>query len=278
MYISELYGVQNTLHEPLDLHLLFYGKQACEPLHSWGPGLRESYIIHFIHSGKGYFKAGEQTYHLTAGQGFLILPGVIVHYEADEEDPWTYSWIDFIGTHAKSFLDMTDLNELHPIFRSVNFSFFDQFHNELRRADQSKGRSFLLQSLLYRFFAELLNSMEQPSVISPSPTKEGYLRAAKEWIEHNYSQAIKVKDIANAVGLNSTYLSSLFQDKYNFSLQGYLLNFRMQRAQTLLQNADLSIGDISRSVGYRDPFLFSKMFKKTIGVSPSEARKRYENN
>jgi AraC-like DNA-binding protein len=58
----------------------------------------------------------------------------------------------------------------------------------------------------------------------------------------------------------------------NISPQNFLINYRVERAVDLMQNPELTIGDISRSVGYEDPFQFSKIFKKIKGVSPSEFR------
>lgn len=269
----EIHLIDQTLHEQLDLNMLFHGQEECEPLHAWGPGVRDSYIIHYIHSGKGEFQINGSTYSLSAKQGFLIPPGVIVQYKADEEDPWVYSWIGFRGVQAKTFMGLAGLREDSPIFRVHDGSlFFDELHEELLAANRRRSHELLLQSLLYRFLAELVECANLPARVSPSPSKEAYLRKAIEWIEHNYSQKITVQQIADYVGLTRTYLSSLFQEQYGLSLQSYLLTFRMNRASALLRSSSLSISDVSRSVGYTDPFLFSKMFKKANGVSPSMSR------
>ena len=52
----------------------------------------------------------DKEYHLTQGQGFAILPGTIIHYEADANDPWTYSWFGFKGVHAKTFMQRANLS------------------------------------------------------------------------------------------------------------------------------------------------------------------------
>ena len=90
------------------------------------------------------------------------------------------------------------------------------------------------------------------------------IRSYYGFIESNYSQKITIQDIAAFVGLDRTYLSSLFKAKYGSSLQSFLVEYRMKRATELLASPELSISDISRSVGYTDPFIFSKMFKNRI--------------
>ncbi|MCZ8522538.1 MULTISPECIES: helix-turn-helix transcriptional regulator [Paenibacillus] len=85
---------------------------------------------------------------------------------------------------------------------------------------------------------------------------------------------ISVTDIAEFVGLNRSYLCSLFKDHSHSSIQSYLVHYRMQKACELMKQRELSIGDISRSVGYEDPLLFSKMFRKQRGESPKQYRTR----
>jgi transcriptional regulator GlxA family with amidase domain len=58
----------------------------------------------------------------------------------------------------------------------------------------------------------------------------------------------------------------------NVSPQNYLINFRLKKACDLLSGTNLSINELSNSVGYGDPFLFSKVFKKYKGISPRAYR------
>jgi AraC family transcriptional regulator of arabinose operon len=262
--------------KPIDLELCFYGKEDCLAGHFWGPGVRDQFIIHYIHSGKGIFIVGDNTYHLSTGQGFLIYPDTIVYYKADEADPWTYSWLGFQGLHANAYLERANMSVSSPFFDSMGNRRFDVFFGHLFETSRlERSRDVQYQSLLYRFFAELIESTARPMpLLKPSTSKEVYIKKAIDYIEINFSQKISVMDIARTVGLDRTYLSSLFKDKLSVSLQTFLLHFRIKRACELMHNIELSIGDISRSVGYTDPFLFSKMFKKINKVSPRKYREQ----
>lgn len=267
----------------MELSLMFFGKEACSPRHSWGPGLRDSYIIHYVHSGRGIFSIQDQTYHLQAGQGFLIPPDTLVYYCADEQSPWTYSWFGFRGLHTKSLLQRSHLSPAHPIFQigmdnneGIEYKSatrFDTFYDELIRISKQRNQDVLSLSILYGLMAELIQySPEALTQSKPSVSKETYVRQAIEFIEINYSQKISILDIAHFVGLDRTYLSGLFKVQFGISLQTFLLEYRMKRAAELLMNKELSVSDVSRSVGYIDPFLFSKMFKKVTGLSPRNSR------
>ncbi|NMO96431.1 AraC family transcriptional regulator [Paenibacillus lemnae] len=267
----------------LDLRLLFFGKEKCIPSHAWGPGLRDSYIIHYIHSGQGRFQIGDHHYDLQAGQGFMIPPGTLVHYQADGDDPWTYSWYGFAGVQTKSLMQRAGLSSRQPVFdifahgapeRRSESASFESFHHELVAAREEKSRDVLSLSILYRIMAELIRCSpdEHSTFAGPPASKDKYIRQAVEFIENQYSQRITVQHIAREVGLDRTYLSGLFKSRFGLSLQRFLLEYRMTRATELLRNKDLTVSDVSRSVGYTDPFLFSKMYKKTTGHSPTSMR------
>ncbi|GGG87636.1 AraC family transcriptional regulator [Paenibacillus radicis (ex Gao et al. 2016)] len=278
----EIYQKKEPPQRQMELRLRFFGEEHCQPLHSWGPGLRDLYIVHYVHSGKGQFSTGGETYKLTAGAGFLITPGTLVHYTADDTDPWSYSWIGFDGLHARAFLQRAGLSVSQPIFHANNGNdaennWFEDAYRLLMDAYQRESSDIWEQSVLYRYIAELVECSEARS---PEPkranSKEVYMSQAITYIENSYSQKTTVQDIAQAVGLDSTYLSGLFKQQYGLSLQLFLLQFRMNRAVELLANPDLTVSDIARSVGYTDPFLFSKMFKKTIGIPPRAYREQLD--
>ncbi|ANY66248.1 hypothetical protein BBD42_07045 [Paenibacillus sp. BIHB 4019] len=303
MPLTEVRHNRETPQRQMELFLRFFGKEECEHGHSWGPGLRDLYIIHYVISGSGEFSTGGETYQLSQGQGFLITPGAIVHYTANEADPWVYSWVGFDGLHARAFMRRAGLSVSQPIFRAKRTgggrsrsksesescesnredsdcaNWFDTSHQELVNAHETGCRDILYQSILYRLIGELMECAD-PALVDAQPlranSKETYINEAITYIENNYSQKTTVEQIAHAVGLDRTYLSSLFKQQFDLSLQAFLLQFRMNRAVELLSSKQLSVSDISRSVGYTDPFLFSKMFKKVIGQSPRRTRELLE--
>ncbi|WP_338541295.1 AraC family transcriptional regulator [Paenibacillus tundrae] len=258
----------------MELVLLFFGWEACEPSHYWGPGVRDSYIIHYIHEGRGTVQMENREYHLSQGQGFIIVPDTIIHYEADASDPWTYSWFGFRGVHAKTFMQRAYLSPEHPVFQAQDPVWFERLYTDMVQASSRHGGDIFSQSLLYRLIAELIASSPETEEQTHRPvsTKEEYIRQALQYMENRYSQKTSILDIAQSVGLDRTYLSGLFKERYGKSLQAFFLEYRINRAAELLQNPVLSISEVAHSVGYTDPLLFSKMFKRVTGVSPKASR------
>ena len=66
----------------VELSIFNCGLQSCAPSHAWGPGVRDHYLIHYIISGKGFYKIGKRTYELQAGDSFLVYPNTEVVYYA----------------------------------------------------------------------------------------------------------------------------------------------------------------------------------------------------
>ena len=96
----------------VDLGLYQFGKEQCEPAHSFGPASRNHYLFHFVISGTGTLMAdnskGEtKTYQIKSGQGFMIFPRQITTYVADQNLPWEYVWVEFDGLRAKEIVEMT---------------------------------------------------------------------------------------------------------------------------------------------------------------------------
>lgn len=273
--MEDSYVLQVTDHKFKDLYLCLCGYSKCEPLHSFGPAVRPNYILHYILEGKGHYHTGDVQYDLQAGQGFLIEPHVQTFYQADEADPWTYLWIGFNGDNAREYLRMAGLDSSHLTYRCSHSSQLKQIVVDMLKNNTSSATDqFLMQSLLYSFFAVLSRDI---TVVPPSGSDGDnlYIRRAVEYIHNNYSNTIHVADIANYVCIDRSYLYTLFRRNIGVSPQDYLTNCRITCAAELLSVSDLPVSGVAFSCGYQDPLVFSKAFKLKKGVTPSQYRRMY---
>ena len=93
-----------------------------------------------------------------------------------------------------------------------------------------------------------------------------------QFINHNYTKDISIKDISKQLNLNPSYISQLFKKETGSTYVKYLTQLRIEKAKDLLQNTDLSLSEICDQIGYNDYFYFLKTFKKYEGMSPSKYR------
>lgn len=258
-----------------DLTMYSCGKQNCAPSHSYGPAVRDHYLIHYVLDGRGTFQVNKTTYHLEKGNGFLICPNEITYYEADKNNPWTYAWVGFHGLKAESYLKQANLSHDNPIFTYTTDDFIANcFYEMLKSQKLIRGGEFRFLGWLYMFLSQLVECCEHnaPFLSQKRNRKELYVEQAVKFIERNYSRKIHIADLAHHIGLDRSYVYSIFKEILHLSPQEFLIRFRMNKACELMKNPDLTIGDISRSIGYEDPLLFSKIFKKINEVSPKEYR------
>jgi AraC-like DNA-binding protein len=258
-----------------DLNMYQCGTQDCTSGHSFGPAVRDHYLIHYVLHGKGRFEVGGKTYLLEKGGGFLICPGIVTYYEADELEPWSYSWVGFHGLKAESYLKQANLTQANPTFRYDRDGFVEECINQMMAAHKPvKSSELHMMGYLYFFLSKLAEVAEENAFAGRNENrKEHYVKKAVELIAMNYSRNISISEISRYIGLDRSYFCSIFKDTMNMAPQEFLIHFRVNKACELMRSNILTIGDISRSVGYEDPLQFSKVFKKVKGLAPREYRK-----
>lgn len=259
-----------------DFYLCFCGYAKCQPLHSSGPGVRPNYVIHYILEGEGdYFVDGEKT-HLEAGEGFIIEPNVLTFYQASLEKPWSYVWVGFSGPRAPEYLSYLGFNHNHLVFKSSESERIkDLVFRMLRSSQNSPKNEFYLHGLFFEFFSCLIDEnlpQQKEDLDHNRETTNQYLREAIAYIQQHFAEGLKVSDIADHVAVSRGYLYQIFNETLGMSPKQYLTNFCMTRATELLTLADHSVEEVAKSCGYPNPVAFSALFRKRMGLSPTQYR------
>lgn len=105
----------------VDLGLYQFGWEQCEPSHSYGPAARNHYLFHYVISGTGTLMSDDsngitRNYQVKSGQGFMLFPGQVNTYVADQKLPWEYVWVEFDGLRAKEAVELACLSRNQPIY------------------------------------------------------------------------------------------------------------------------------------------------------------------
>jgi AraC-like DNA-binding protein len=243
------------------------GSEACEPGHSFGPAIRDHYLIHCILEGEGTFYVGKRQYRLKKGEGFLIVPGVVTYYQADGQKPWTYCWVGFNGTDANNICSQCGISMENPTFQFSDTEKMEECIRSLCSNYGANRNGFLTLAQLYEFF-----SMLQGGEMAVKKGA-GLIDLAVDYISKNYSYSITVSQIANHLGISRSHLFRIFKENMGQSVQEYLLSFRLERAEVLMEQTDMSIKEIMYSCGFNDLPNFSRQFRKAFGKPPGTYRK-----
>ena len=254
----------------VELSVFNCGLQSCEPEYTWGPGVRDHYLIHYVASGQGLYKVNDVVYHLHQGDVFLAKPSQLIVYTADKEDPWEYYWVGFNGACANKLVLQMPFRDDMPVHHCKNPDRVKKalYNIFLSRGPEARNEA-LMVGYLYLFIAELL---QEAMDLAPHVTNSSsqYVINAIKYIQFNYFHDISIDDIAKAVGVSRSHLYRVFMSNVGQSPIDYLTTYRISEACYLLKNSQLSIAEIAVSVGFFDQFYFSRVFKKSKGVPPSK--------
>lgn len=267
------YNFSNDFSRNIDAMIYTCGFENCVPGHSYGPIMRNGYLIHYVLEGAGIYKARGKIFRLGKGDAFLICPGELIYYEADRKEPWSYTWIGMQGIKVKGYLERTSFPE-HLVLHYGEDEHMRLCHERMFEADTlPQNRDLRMNSIMYEYLFLLAEKFPNQELIYHEK-KSDYAEEALNYIESHYCDPITIQDIAGHLNINRSYLHRLFKSFTGISIQTYLLDYRIRQACILLKNTELSVRAVAHSVSYADPLYFSRLFRQKKGVSPSEYRKQ----
>lgn len=164
---------------------------------------------------------------------------------------------------------------------TVVLSGYDEF-KYAQQAIKFGAKEYLLKpvraadilAVLNRLADEYIGPEKQPKERTQDGQKvePPLVRAAKEYIAEHYTEDISLTDVAEALGISGSYLSTMMKTNLGCGFVDYLQQIRIDHACSYLEQNYLKNYEIAYKVGFQDEKYFSKIFKKIKGVSPKEYR------
>ncbi|MFA9379851.1 MAG: helix-turn-helix domain-containing protein, partial [Acetanaerobacterium sp.] len=266
------HSFKTRLRESFGLAVYNTGRQQCEPSYTWGPAVRDHYLIHYVALGSGTLRADGRQYDIRAGDAFLVTPGRLVSYTANPHDPWEYLWVGFNGSDAQGLLALTGFCAENPIVHLLDDAKTRCLLGDIYAAQGCAAhQETRMSGYLYLFLAYLMDCAKKP--LQEADAARAYAELALRYIEHNYGMHIGVDDIASHVGISRSHLYRVFIRHIALSPNEYVVRFRVSKACELLHGTPLSVAEVAGSVGFDDPLYFSRVFRRIKGVSPRAYRK-----
>jgi AraC family transcriptional regulator, arabinose operon regulatory protein len=238
------------------------------------------YIFIYCVKGKGWFDINGVTKNVNENQ-FFILPANIPHsYGSNEAEPWTIYWIHFKGFHAQYFLEpqqsypknITPGENSRIEYRN---QLFEKIYSTLEMGYSLEHLQYASMCLHYYLASLMYINLFRDDAFYLKNTKEKDLaNSAIHFMRENIEKKIIVEDIARELHISTSYFSTQFQKSTGFAPIAYLNNLRIQKACQYLDFTDMKINQLCHKIGYEDAYYFSRIFTKTMGISPKEYKKR----
>ena len=238
------------------------------------PAGAPEHILIYCTDGKGWFEIDGLRHDLSANQA-LIIPRRQAHvYGAVLDDPWSIHWVHFVGAAGDYYVNLLKQGAytllidsemkapLEALFAACRDTFIANFLLQ-RMIYASQTLHHLLGYLFFnnRAFSPLLRSSRFRSIESTIT-----------FLHDSLSSELTLDDMVQHARLSKSHLIRLFKDQTGYSPMDYFIQLKMQRACMLLAFRELSVGQIGLDLGYKDPYYFSRAFRKVIGMSPSAYR------
>ncbi len=235
--------------------------------------------LFYVVDGKGEFNIQGQRFPVKAND-FVIINPQVEHTELSSPDePLEYI---VLGIKGLSFSNLTPVSEGgHP------FSFFnlrDEQKDILRylnamvqeATSQSMSYELVCHNLLEILLIKILRHQHFDLEVGKQSKATKDISFIKHYLETYYHESIQLEDLASMTHLSRFYISHSFKKEIGMSPMEYLIAIRIKESKILLRTTNYSISQVADIVGFTTPTYFSKQFRKSTGISPTDYREQYQ--
>ncbi|WOJ97588.1 AraC family transcriptional regulator [Congregibacter brevis] len=221
--------------------------------------------------GCGTVKTQAEQFSVSSGDT-VVLPRALKHsYAADTDTPWTLYWVHFQGTDADEFVKHLLIEGDYRIHSGVEPSLLTGFEQMLTvgstgySLDAFIGAANRLRHLLAEF--ALCRDRQRSQNMGRM-----HLTELQSFMRERVSSSLSLKELASFTGLTPQHFATRYKAETGYSPMRHFLHMKMEAACRLLDSTQHSVKVIAAKLGYLDPLYFSRMFRQTVGLSPSQYR------
>jgi AraC-like DNA-binding protein len=230
-----------------------------------------NYLLMYCSEGGGEVHAPQGCFPVCAGDLIYLPAGTNHEYSADAEDPWTLYWVHFDGIeNSETLRQMPDWQAVTAI--GIHPRIVADFERlfELRWSGDHLD-AFIYGSYLLRQIVSYISLMARRH--PPGKGMAIDLDAAIQFMQDHLHEHLTLEQLAEKTGLSKFHFSRKFTAATGQPPIQYFIHLKVQRGCQLLDASDRSIKRVAGDLGYEDVYYFSRLFKKVMGLSPTQYRK-----
>lgn len=233
------------------------------------PGGLEPLVLLCL-TGQGWIEAGGRRRRLRAGEAAWIDCRKRHGYGSHPEHPWTIAWTHLTGTQLVEWERRLTRSGRRHSWKAGGVERAQAAFESLWHAVEHGAGDVRIALACAAWLLELA-----PDGASKRESGErDSIEAIAQELRREPGRPVSWQRLAAGAGCSPGHLSARFRMRWGCPPHRYQIRQRMQRACTLLETTTLKIAAVAAEVGYDNPFYFSRLFRRTFGVSPREFRER----
>jgi AraC family transcriptional regulator of arabinose operon len=235
----------------------------------------EEFILIYCIDGKGVIELAGEKYSMKINEVFCIPSRVGHRYYADHQDPWSILWVHFKGTNTHIF-PLIEKRIIHVETSEAN----DRLQLLFSLLIGVLERNYTLGNFIYtsQLLSVILSEIYFREKVSDNDKQNQHLTKAIRFMYSNVYNMMTLDDLADYMKLSKSYLNNIFERYVHRSPVDFYIHLKMKQACNLFKMSDMLVYEVSKKLGYQDPYYFSRIFKKVIGVSPRDYCKSSRNH
>ncbi|MCM3174682.1 AraC family transcriptional regulator [Paenibacillus sp. MER 99-2] len=233
-----------------------------------------SHILMYCTEGTGWYATdGGKRQDVKAGS-LVVLPAHVAHiYGAYSADPWSIYWIHLRGEHAAAYMEpllAESVLTMAPAKAQKWLELYHECYGALETGYSLQTMTYTSQIVGYMLGMLAYGHGTEGNMISSKRAAE---QSVQYMLEHLES-GVTLKELAAQASLSAPHYSQLFKQATGHSPIDYFLRLKIQHSCRYLDFTDWTVKQISSKLGFKDPYYFSRLFRKMIGQSPTDYRNK----
>lgn len=234
------------------------------------------FVLIYCMRGKGWFDCKGKQHEVGANTYFILPPGASHSYGSDDQHPWSIYWIHFNGTLAPFYA--SECGVPHSIIPGITSrietrtNLFEEIFDALCAGYNIDNIRYAMS--LFHHFLGTLRYLGEYRNGGKNTQDLDIVNAAIHYMNENIEQNLSLANLSDFIGFSPSYLSSVFKTRTGHSPMSYFQLLKIRRACKLLDETEMKVNNICHKVGISDPYYFSRLFSKIMGISPTAYRNR----
>ncbi|OLS33522.1 AraC family transcriptional regulator [Bacillus sp. MRMR6] len=224
-----------------------------------------------LHGNGSYIDETDKSYPLGPNTFCQTTPGNKYSIFIETSEPWYEFHLNIGETTYNSLASLNLINIDSPVFSIHLKPYLAQWFSDLLNQLKTTTNSELPE--VFFNAQKLLINMHRENIKNPDKDIESIIAGTKQMLSSQYNEDISLEDIAASFHISYEKLRKLFKETVGVSPMQFRLETKFYYAERLLTEG-YSVKSVASQVGYHDPFIFSRQFKKYMGKSPSLFKNR----